>query len=369
MQEMHWITRRQLFALMFISLLSPIIRLLPRMAVAQAGTAAWLSPLVAAPVLLFLLWMSGCMLRTGLPGEGLGEIFQRCLGRVAGRIAAGIFGLWIFLYAGFILRAGTERLLSTIYPSGHVTPFVVVMAAVALIAARGKLRTLARAGEVFFLLLLVIVFSVLLFAAPQVQLENLLPLYPEDLGRASIGALPVVDVLSPWVYLLFLWGHVKQREDEKTFFRSGTGWLGLALLLVFLLMIITIGSFGGRLIVEMQAPFFLMIRDIRIFNVVERIESVVVGIWIIADLTFIAALLSAGTEALRGSLGLKRGGWLAYAGDGIALLAAYLSAATAFRFTRVSERVVPVVNLVLLFVILPLICLIGKNRKKLKKGA
>ena len=368
MERKYQITRRQLFTLAFVGLLSPMIRLLPKAAVEQAGSAAWLSPLAAVPGIVFLTWIASLMVKDSAPGEGLGEVFQRYLGRIAGKILAGLFGLWICLYAGFILRAGAERLLSTAYESGDKSFFILTVMAVVLLTVRGRLRALARAGALFFFLLLGTVFGVLIFALPQLRVENLLPVYGRDTGRIFLGGIPAADVLSPWVYLLFLYGYVQRREARRSLLKDSLRWQGLELLVVLLLMVTTIGCFGEGFLMKLQSPFFTMIRDIRIFNIVERIESVVIAIWVITDYIFISGLLCAGTEALRGSLGLEKKTVLVYVGAAVALAFSFLAARSSFTFSGVSQRLIPLVNLIFLYGILPLICLIGKIRKKSKKG-
>lgn len=368
MESKHVISRRQLFALMGVGLLSPIIRLLPKMSVFLGGTATWLSPLAAIPGLVFLAWIGSLYIKDSLPGEGLGDIFCRYLGTGLGRVVAGIYGLWILVYAGFILRAGAERLLSTIYGEGHLAFFMIVVLLVALLAAQGRLRALGRSAEVFMVLLIGTLVTVLIFSLPQLRVENLFPVYAQKIGGIFLGAVPVVDVLSPWLYLLFLYGYVQRRSGEKPLLAYVLRWQGLLLLLVFLLMLTTIGCFGQQFLLKLQSPFFTMARDVQIFNVVERIESVVIGIWVIADFCLLATLLSAGSEALRGSLKLKKRRPLVYIAAAFSLAVGFFIARTGFGFAEISEKLIPGVNLVFVFLGLPLICLIGKIRKKGKKG-
>ena len=53
------ITSGQASAMLYIGLLSPIIRLLPKTAVDMGGYASWLSVIAAFPVLFLLIWFGG----------------------------------------------------------------------------------------------------------------------------------------------------------------------------------------------------------------------------------------------------------------------------------------------------------------------
>ena len=142
--------------------LSPISRLLPKTALELGGRASWVSVLPAAGLLLLMLWTQRALLRDS-PG-GLFPVLEGCLGRVGGRVAAALLGLWLCFYCGFILRSGAERLLSTVYESGSLCFFLLSMGAVALVPALGRVPTAARTAELCMLLVLPVLLLLFVFA-------------------------------------------------------------------------------------------------------------------------------------------------------------------------------------------------------------
>ena len=106
--------RRQLKAMCFVASLAPVTRLLPKATAQIAGSASWLAPLCALPMLLLYLLVLTALMNMRREGEGLGEVVMRRAGRTAGSIGLGLIAVFQLFSAGFILRTGAHRLISTI---------------------------------------------------------------------------------------------------------------------------------------------------------------------------------------------------------------------------------------------------------------
>ena len=287
------ISRRQLSMLLFVSALSPLIRQAPGMAVQSAGSAVWLSALLALVPLPLAGLLLGRLTRKRVPGEGLGGVLLRVLGRFGGTAAVLLYTAWTVFYAGFVLRAGADRFVTAVYPGSRPWLFMAVMAALCVPACLGRLKTLGRCAEI---------------------------------------ALPLLA-------------------------------LGL---LAALLCVTVVATFGAKLTAEMHFPFFVMIRCIRIFRLLERVEALVVAQWVTTDFLLLGALLQAATGELTlcfPKLGARRGA-VALTCLALALLSGALCASTSFSLRELSRTLVPVASasaagvLVLAFVV-------GLIRKKI----
>ena len=116
----------------------------------------------------------------------------------------------------------------------------------------------------------------------------------------------------------------------------------------------------------MYYPFFVMIRCIRIFWLLERVEALVVAQWVTTDFLLLGALLQAATGELTlcfPKLGARRGA-VALTCLALALLSGALCASTSFSLRELSRTLVPIASasaagvLVLAFVV-------GLLRKKI----
>lgn len=367
MKDSDTMTFRQFLAACCASVFSPLSRLLPRAVLQFAGFSGWLAPLLALPVLLLLLLALHRLLTADGKTLGLAEALELRLGRVPGKILTALLGLWLVFYGGFLLRSGGERLLSTMYHAGKLPFFLIALMGFSTVFAMGKLRWAGRSAAISLLLFGGALALVLLLAIPAIRTENL---WPPDLTQ-GIGiikaALPVADVLSPWVYFCFLRGKVQ--GDGKAMHRAFRAML-IMLAVSMLFLVATIGVMGAELSLRQQFPFFIMLKNLTLFNIMERFDALVLAIWMMTDYISIGMALLSASEALHDVFRKwkRRSYVLPIAGGMLAL--AFLMAPNAFVFTKISNVAVPAVNLGLAFVLLPAISLLPRKtpRKKSEKN-
>ena len=352
------LTARGRSALLWCLLLAPLIRQLPSSVVPYAGSASWLSVLLAVPPLLLGLWLLTRILRRCRNGEGLGELMLRALGDKAGRLVVFLYTLWLSFYAGFVLRAGADRFVAAVYTTSPIWLFAVVMLALAVLAGLGRLRVLGRCAEIASVLLGLVFLLVFVFALPGVESENLLPLTRADLPGALRGVPPVLGTFGIGVCLAFS----DRRDGDALRERSLLPSILLLVLLGFLLCVTTVGTFGAELTDAMNYPFFVMIRGIHIFHLLERIEALIIAQWVAADFLLLGVLLRAASDAYTlaffgaGTPRKSAGVWFAAA---LAAVSAWLCAPSAFALHALARDVVPKVNAVMLAAAV-LICLLGR---------
>ncbi len=363
MRREDGMTLRQYQAAAAVALFSPVTRLLPKAVLAEAGFSGWLAPLPALPLLLGLVWVTGRLLTAEERRVGLAEALRCRLGPVPGGAVTALLALWMTFYGGVILRSGGERILSTVYPDSKLPLFLGGGLILGLVFASGRLRWAGRCAAVTLPVLLAILVPVFAAALPALHWDYL---WPPALSRwpgLLRAALPLADVLSPWVWFSFLRDRVT--EDTRALpraFRTMT----LLVLASMLFLLAVVGDLGPELALRQQFPFYVMIKNLRLFNVLERFDAVIVVLWMLTDEIMLGMLLlSAGTALQRLTGSRRRRPWVLLCGLGM-LLAAVLPADDAFRFDRISEVLVPAVNLCLTFVLLPLLCLFPIKKEKLK---
>lgn len=292
---------RQLRSLVAAALLSPAARLIPGSAAALGGRSAWAGPLLALPPLLLYAWAAG-RLRSGMgPGEGLPELALRRLGRRGGRAVLLLLAAWLLLYCGFTMRVGAERLLVTVYPRSAPAVFVICLGLLALPAALGPFRSLLRLGRMALPILLLAMGLILLAAFRSLEITELLPLVPADLPALLHSAVASLDLLSFALAALCLF---PQGQKAGGFRRTGLWTLGLALGLTALGAAVQ-GRLGASLSARLAAPFFALVRNLVFFRSLERVEALVVGLWILPDFLLTGLCLHAAQRCLRLGLGYR----------------------------------------------------------------
>ena len=365
MNDSDTITLRQLTAAAFVAVLSPMVRRFPRALSETAGRSAWLCiplallPLGAALGVLRLLYR-----RQG-PGTGFADILCAALGRIPGRLVTGLYGLWLTVYAGFLLRSGAERFISTVYPGAGPGIFCTVMVLLCLPAAAGKLKSLARTAMLFRPVLAVLFPLLALLTLKELQPELLWPPEPGALPSLGIGALQILNLLSAVGFLAFFSDRL---EPSPTGRGRPLAWLGATLGILLLMTVSCLGMFGPALTARLRYPFFMLARDLSVLGSLERAEPVIIALWVLSDFVMQSLLLKAAGGSLRFCLGRRPDGpvgVLTLLPGAAALAAALVIPGELTAFEALSETVIPLCNAGMALVLPAAVLGIGLLRRKL----
>ncbi len=353
-------TLGQLLALCSVMALTPALRLLPGASAALAGRGGWLSVLLALPAAIAygaFLWHFGQQRREG---ESLPALWQRAAGERVGAALLMLCGLWLLFYAGFTLRDSAQRLIDTVYPHADRRLFVLPLGLAAAVAGAGEARRLVRCAKMLLPLLVGAIALTLLFALPELHSDNLLPLAGQDALPVLKGALPTLDVAALILVLLFF---LSDRLIGEGRYRSVAGRIALLGTLMAALTAAVIGAFGHELSARLTQPYFSLVRNLVFFHSLERIEALLVALWIFSDFLLTAALLLVVRRCLAPLCGEKP--WLGAAIGAPALLIGCLLAPEAAAFERLSSRWIPVANAAVCLLLIPGVYVLGKLRKRL----
>lgn len=350
----------QLLALCSVVALTPALRLLPGLPARLAGQGAWLAVLTALPAAVLyglFLWRFS---HRRLPGESINALWLRAAGPRAGRLLLAAAGLWLLFYAAFTLRAGAERLIATVYPRAPRALFILPLGALAALAAARDALRLARMAKLVLPLLIGALALTLCFALPGLQAESLTPLTGRGAGALLVGALPTLDAALLVLTLFFFLSDALRGEAR---YRSVALRILLLGTLLALVVAVTVGSFGPTLTARLTQPYFSLVRNLVLFENLERMEALLVTLWLFSDFLLVAALLLLARRCLLPLLGKRR--WLPAALGALALIGACLLAPDALRYARLSERWVPALNLGVCLLLFPGVYLFGKLRRRL----
>lgn len=355
------ISHKQLMTLVFIGLLSPVIRSIPENAILLGGKAAWVSPLIAAvPILLLYALIRGLMKKRA-DGDGLSQIIFKAYGPWFGRVITVIFVLWLTFLTGFTLRIAAERLISYIYNDSYWTAFAAVILIASCIAASGQVNSIVRTAQVFVPIVLGIFIVVALLLMPDVKVENLLPLTFRNIPDMLLGSIHMIGVLAVFAYYVFLDGYTQDSPKEK----GGIGYLISLIAVIFVVIVATVGILSAEIARTMQSPFFIMIRNIKVWDIMDRIEAIVVALWAISDFIFISSMLMIDADVLCTTIkAKKRAPWVWVLGAA-SFAAAILMSSSAFGLEKILGLYAPAVNIALAFIVVPITLLIAKVRKVL----
>lgn len=367
--------RRQLLAACTVFFLAPALRLVPTASASAAGRAAWVSVPAALPVLFLYIWFLHTFLMRRQNNEGFAELILRALGMRAGKTALVLLSLWFLLYGGLTLLSGAERIMTTMYPSSGPEVFVLTMGVLCLIAALSSARSIIRTANLLLPTVLGVLLLVLIFALFSVRPENLLPVTAADAAGILKGSAATVDVVVMPAYTACFLSNMK--PDTSTRLRDPLMWVLGVVLLLFWLITDIVGCFGAELAARLTHPFFTLVKNLVFFRNLERVEALLVSLWVFSDFIVISLCIFVAQYCLRLAMGksadyagekamdMRSGRWVIWLCAAAAVVTALEIPSDPLSLDTWSKMIVPCANLAVAFIVLPLIFIIGKIRKTL----
>lgn len=351
---------RQLVVLMTTCLFSPMIRLLPRLNTAAAGRGAWVSVLLAAIPTLLMVIFAHYVIGGRTRDRTLGNMFCDAYGMVGGNIVNMLMTLWLLIYSGMVVRTSSERLISTIFKQGDTMFFAIILLLLIIMVAVGRDRTLAYMGQVIWYILIPVLILVTVFALVDISVDNLMPLDMSESVSYLKGTVPVISVMSPWVYFLYF-----QTEGQgKMSLWGKIGRISMALGIALTVTVTTVGVISPELTEVLHDPFFSMIRTLNVFGVLERMESLVISLWVLTDVIYLGGLLSICVSNMRNILGTRSVRWTAIFAAGAIMASSVLVAESASELSIASDSVIPAVNMAVTYGVIPISALISLRKRK-----
>lgn len=293
MQHRQTISQTQLCALLWAALLAPAAELLPAVTLPWAGRGAWLTTLLAFPLLAGAGWL---LARVARDRGGLPQMLRAGYGPVAGRGILLLYMVWGEFLLALRLRLCAQRLLASGERDGSLWFYLPVAALLALWMARGKLTAFARAGQVLLAVVLTAAAVVLGLAVFQVRPEHLLPLWWQDALPVLGGTLPACGVLGWGMFAAFLLGNTQPARHAR---RDWLIWSGLGCALLSLEQLVVIGNLGPALAQRLHSPFFALAKSVGVEGAFQRVESIVAALWVFGDLALLGVILFALWEMAR----------------------------------------------------------------------
>lgn len=343
-------SERQVMAMVSLAFISPAVRLLPQRTSAVAGAAAWTAPLLALlPVLAVSL-----LVRKMAPRGDLSGAMIRAFGSKLGRGVLMLYALWAAALAALCLRFYGERFLTTAYPEARIEIFIAAMALLLFLVLRKNVLTFARACEVYFLLIAVLLGLLLAFAAKDVRPEEIFTVSILDAPGVLRALWPICSVCATLIFASF----IKREKGSGKIFCGFTA----GVLVVFALMnAIIIGVFSAPFVEKLQVPFFTLVKNIEVLRVFERVDALVLAWFVLTDLAFAGLMLFMAASVGRTVFRFKAPKVLA-PGLAIAVFVLALLPKDGFQAELITEKIVHPVNIFLGFFLPIVTALILKLR-------
>ncbi|KGR91316.1 spore gernimation protein [Ureibacillus massiliensis 4400831 = CIP 108448 = CCUG 49529] len=252
---------------------------IPSSMTAESEQDAWLSALI------------GMAICTGLAyffivcGRAMGDKnYIQYLEDVYGKILGKIMGI-LYVFFSFI---GTATLLSyfgfftttQMLPNTPIEIMHILLALLVIFVVRAGLEVLARTGEQLIIWVILLLLTLIIFLMPEFKHEHLTPLYEASAMNHLKAALNFVATAGfPLVLFLMIYPkHINRPDHAKWNFITGTIIGTGAVTIIIILCILVLGPSTTA---RQLYPSYVLAKTVSIFDIIERIESIIGGIWVI----------------------------------------------------------------------------------------
>ncbi|MDD9270588.1 GerAB/ArcD/ProY family transporter [Paenibacillus sp. GCM10023248] len=278
MMEFSKITVRQFTLLVVLFTVGSAILYVPGLLAGEAKQDAWLSALFGSGVGVLIAFLLKT-LAARFPNLSLPEYSEKILGIWLGRAVSAIFFLYFFLLSAQLLRDVGDFMLAQIMPETPLYAILLLFLAVVLLAIHSGLETIARAVEVFFPLLVLLVLVLFVGLLPKMHIEHILPVLEFGYKPIVRASLPFIAV--PFLQLsvfLVIMPAVTQAKEAGRALVLGTlsGALFLVLFTTFCLLVMGVGLTASK-----AYPSYALAMQIHIGEIFQRVESMMAILWLL----------------------------------------------------------------------------------------
>lgn len=243
-----------------------------------AGVDAYISIIIAAIAGIFIL-LSFFVIHDYEPELNVAEKFKSVFGKPIGTI-------FNYLCLTIILLMGISAMfnLTTFITSQFLKatpPFLIGFCFVFLVIwvnIKG-IETLSRTCLVLFTLCVILFVISIIGLFPEFDASNLKPCLEYGFKRPVIGAVfnLLLNLMPVYLLLIVPKNNLVKKENCRKYM-----WIfySLSVLIKFILVVITLGVLGVHLASIYQYPEYMVLKRIKIFSFIDRIENVITIQWL-----------------------------------------------------------------------------------------
>jgi spore germination protein KB len=292
----------QLLLLLFMIEVSTTILYLPARVAELAGRDGWLA--VSILPMLYALLISGVALSLArrFPSRVFTDYLPDIVGRIPGKLLSAVYAAFFIQVAATVVNQGAGFMHITSYPRTPVVVLETVLAGVAAYGAYLGIECIARQNELVWPVWVGSFLLIILLASRDLNLSNLKPVLEN-------GLLPVIRgsiVVLPWrgyvFFLLLLFPYLNQKQEAS---QTAILYLGLVTLEALCATFVIVGVLGCLVTAHAVYPFFVLSQYISIGNVLERLDILVIIIWVAGVIVKLAVFFHSAGIAAASALGLK----------------------------------------------------------------
>lgn len=303
------ITINQAIAIFVLSASAPLVRVVPGYVAKVSNETAWLTPFVLILFGIITIFVINKLINHMKNKNGekinirnIDETFTIVYGKIVGKILNIIYIIWLLLATAIQTRVFGERFVITLLVYAPIGFFIISLLIATFAILNMRIEAFGRFSQ-FYLPLIFGIFSIILIAiSKDIHINNLLPVTIYDAKKIFLGTFEIAGICSFFTYLFFFGECIVDKQNIKKNMKYA---ITCVVVISMMIIVTTIGFFGYKVTSVFSQPFFMALKSIKIFGSIERIESIFIAFWVIADLIIVNFLLFAATNLCKNTFNLS----------------------------------------------------------------
>lgn len=231
------------------------------------------------------------------------ECLNVVLGSWIGRLVGMLYLFYFLVQASITLRIFNDFLAAQFFNN---TPALVIGLGILLVIAYCiymGLEVLGRCAQVLGPLIFAGVLILVLLSLPQAHWLNVLPSKDIDVPDLFLAALPGLTRWSEWAWLAMIVPYIGNKEKLR---KTAYGGILFVTAFWFILLVPIVAIFSPDMVPDLSFPTLQMVQIISIGDFLERLDALVLGLWVFGAFLKIGILYYVGVLGSAQWFGLKR---------------------------------------------------------------
>ncbi|PWW00771.1 spore germination protein KB [Paenibacillus cellulosilyticus] len=291
---------RQLTILVIHFMLGTSILIAPSNLAYVAKQDGWIAAILGIALVAISVFLYEALAKR-YPTLTFTAMIEVIVGKWIGKLISLLVFSYLFLLTAFLVRVAGNFITTQILPETPIEAVIVILLAVIVAAVAYGIETIARASEMLFFPVLILLVLLVLFLLPESKPENLLPMLERGPKPIILSGFYLFTLQEVAVFLM-LYPNVSKPEKIRIAMLKGILVGGIAVILTTTFCLLVLGT---QLTERNIFASYSLAKKISVAQFL-RVDAFMAIIWLIA-LFFKAAISYYGASiALTETLGLRR---------------------------------------------------------------
>lgn len=291
---------RQLTILVIHFMLGTSILIAPSNLAFVAKQDGWIAAILGISLVALSVYLYDILCKR-YPKLTFTQIIEVVVGKWIGKLVSLLLFGYLFLLTSFLVRVAGNFITTQMLPETPIEAISIILIGVIIIAVAYGIETIARASELLFFPVLILLILLVLFLMPESKPTNVLPMLERGPKPVVVSAFYLFTLQEVAVFLM-VYPRVSKPEKIRTAMIKGIAVGGIAVILTTLFCLLVLGT---DLTERNLFASYSLAKKISVAQFL-RVDAFMAIIWLIA-LFFKAAICYYGAViALTQTLGLRR---------------------------------------------------------------